>query len=244
MSGFLFVCNIVLAGIFGIKLLNTKTGDASRGTNCVTRFVRDVASNTVYTQTITLCGVATILFLIIGAIAGCPWVCIPTIIPIGFSFYLKLQSNKSQQRVKDARVVTKTTGKVVAATGTAVAATACAATGVGAVATAGIVAGAAGASRVVDKSVNTMTDVDGPDISKEDFKELNTFASKFTGIDIEHPEEFIEAATRAGINTEGRDLREVAANVIQFAPKAALEELPEDLSVEEKAMRIMKGAVV
>ena len=244
MSGFLFVCNIVIAGIFGINLLNTKTSDASRGTNCVTRFVRDGASNTVYTMTIALCGAATILFLIIGAMAGCTWVCIPTIIPIGFSFYLKLQSNKSQQRVKDARVVTKTTGKVVAATGTAVAATACAATGVGAVATAGIVAGAAGASRVVGKSVDTMTDVDGPDISKEDFKELNAFVSKFSGIDIEHPEEFIEAATRAGINTEGRDLREVAANVIQFAPKAALEELPEDLSVEEKAMRIMKGAVV
>ena len=247
----LLILNIVIAGWCGLKLMKAKTADAERGTNCVTRFMRDVSANAKYSQVMMICGGATLLFLVIGAIAGCPWVCLPTLVPIGVSFYLKLQSNKSVQRVKDARVVTKTTGKVVAATGTAavavgatVATGGIAAGGMAAAATIGATAAAAGASRVLDKSMDQMTDVEGPNISKDDFKEFNAFASKLSGIDIEHPEEFIEAANRAGIETNGRDLREVAANVIQFAPTAALEELPDNLSIEEKAMRIMKGAVV
>lgn len=251
MATFLFVVDVVVAALFGLKLMQAKTADASRGTNCVTRFMRDVGANTVYTRCVIICGGTTIVMFIIGMIAGCFWVCLPTLIPIGISVYFKVMSNRNAQRVKDARVVTKTTGKVAAVTGTAVAAAGLtvatggiAAGGMAAAATVGGTAAAAGASRVLDKAMDQMDDVEGPNITSEDFKELNAFASKFSGIDIEHPEEFLATCQSVGIPTEGRDLGEIAYRVIECAPAAALEQLPENMRIEEKAMRIMKGALV
>lgn len=245
MTTFLFVIDVVIAAIYGLKLTKTKTADASRGTNCVTRFMRDVGANRTYTQCITVCGGTTILMFIIGTFKGCFWVCLPTLIPIGVSVYFKVMSNRNAQRVKDARVVTKGTGKVIAATGDA-AATTTAFVGSGgnlAAAKAAHVV-ASSACKVLDKAMDQMDDVESIDVKQSDFTELNGYTKNITGIDIEHPEEFIEAATRAGISTEGKDLREVAYRVIECAPTTALEQLPDNMSTEEKAMRIMKGAMV
>lgn len=61
--------------------------------------------------------------------------------------------------------------------------------------------------------------------------------------EIKNPEEFLEACKRAGVETEGKDLKTVAATIVKYAPQAYLSRLPEDMPVEEKAIRIMKGAV-
>lgn len=60
---------------------------------------------------------------------------------------------------------------------------------------------------------------------------------------VKDPEQFKEACARAGVDTVGKDLDEVAATIIKFAPTAYLERLPEDMPEDEKAMRIMQGAV-
>jgi len=246
---FLLVLDLLVAGILLMKLMKTKVS-RERGTNTFTRFVRDGVGQAKTNQVIMIGGGTSLIVLLIGAFTKSWYACIPTIGVVVFAFVQQFQSNRSKQRVKDARVVTKTTGKVAAATGTAavavgatVATGGIASGGMAAVATIGATAAAAGATRVIDKSMDQMTDVEGPNISKDDFKELNAFASKFANIDIEHPEEFIEAARRAGIETNGKDLSEVAENVIKFAPPAALAALPDNITDEEKAMRIMKGAI-
>lgn len=60
---------------------------------------------------------------------------------------------------------------------------------------------------------------------------------------VKDPEAFKEACARAGVDTEGKDLGEVASTIIKFAPTAYLERLPEDMPDDEKAMRIMQGAI-
>lgn len=64
----------------------------------------------------------------------------------------------------------------------------------------------------------------------------------FTG-EIRNPEAFKAACKRAGVDTEGKDLGQVAETVVKFAPTAYLERLPDNMTTEEKAMRIMAGAV-
>lgn len=243
---FLLILNLIASIALIVMALHYKTIN-DRGTNAVTRFVRDVSANAGYDMVIAIGLSVTCGCLFLGLLFKAVYACIPSVLVVVLGFVLKFKSTKNKQRVEDSRVVTKAGGKVVAATGTAaVAVGATVATGgLAAPAAAAIVAGstaaAKGVTNVIDKSMDQMTDVNGPDIKREDFKELNAFAEKFSGISIEHPEEFIEAANRAGIETNGRDLREVASNVIQFAPPAMLAELPEEMSVEEKAMRVMGG---
>lgn len=242
MGKVLFILNLVPSLVIAVMLVMAYFNNI-RGTNTVTRFVRDVSSNAIYNIYIMYAVAVTTISILIGLVFSCVYTCIPSVLVIGLAFYFKYLSTRNKQRVEDSRVVTKTSGKVVAATGAAVAATACAATGVGVVASAGIVAAAKGASRVVDKSMDQMNDVKSPEITKEDFQELNNFASKYSGIDFKNPEKFIESASRAGIPTDGKDLASVAEKVIQNAPKAMLSALPENMSIEDKAMAIMGGVV-
>lgn len=277
----LFVLNTILALLLTVYLLQCKSSN-DRGTNTVTRFVRDVRANRGYNTVLMLSTSLTVVTLLLGTKYKCMYACIPSLLVIILSFILKNKSTKNKQRIEDSRVVTKTGGKIVAIVLPAVVALiAVICTGGGALVpiaiVALVVAIAKGVSNVVNKSVDMMSDVKGPDITKEDFKELNAvterisgikmehpeeaittdsklsietnvgsmagITEKFSGISIEHPEEFIEAANRAGIETNGKDLREVASNVIQFAPPAMLAELPKEMSVEEKAMAIMSGTV-
>lgn len=238
----LFIVNLIVAALLLVQLMKAKVS-SDRGTNAVTRFVRDSSASGMYRIVVILGVPSTLSCFVVGQIFGCPYACLPTLSIVVLSFVMQFQSNKSEQRVKDARVVTKTTGKVVAATGASAVALGCVATGVGAPAAAAIVAGTSGVMNVVDKSMDQMTDVQGPDITKEDFAAFNGVAGKISGINISNPEAFIEAANRAGIDTAGKDLGEVASNVVKFAPKAMLDEMPDGLSVEEQAMRVMGGNV-
>lgn len=238
----LFIINLIVAAILLLRLMKAKVS-SGRGTNAVTRFVRDSSASGMYRIVVMFGASSTVACFVFGLIFGCPYACLPTLSVVVLSFVMQFQSNKSEQRVKDARVVTKTTGKVVAATGTAAVAVGATAAGVPVPVTKALVAGTSGIMNVVDKSMDQMTDVQGPDISKDNFAALNGVAEKISGINISNPEAFIEAANRAGIDTAGKDLGEVAGNVIKFAPKAMLDEMPDGLSVEEQAMRVMGGHV-
>ena len=240
----LFIFNLLVAGVLLFRVMNARASDASRGTNTVTRFVRDVGSNVVYTTTSMIAVGATIVFLLIGLLADAPYACIPTVAMVAVPFIFRFQSNRNQQRVKDARVVTKTTGKVVAKVGTDAVALGCVAA---APATGGAslaaVAAAKGACNVLDKSMDQMTDVEGPDIQDSDFEYLHKVSSVAFGVDFHDPDKFMEACQRVGIPTQGQDLGAIAMQVIDNAPTAFLEKLPETMSIEDKAMAVLGGTV-
>lgn len=168
------ILNIAITLALLLMLLNARASDASRGTNTFTRFVRDVDSNFKYRKISIIAGLVTIPFVIAGLFKHQILIAaIPSLIMVFLPFIFRFKSNDNEQRVKDARVVTKATGKAVAEAAPAAVAVGLTATGVGAPAGAAIMAGTVAASNVTKKSVNMMTDVECPDINSEDFKALN-----------------------------------------------------------------------
>lgn len=245
----LFVLNTILALLLTVYLLQCKSSN-DRGTNTVTRFVRDVRANRSYNTVLMISTSLTVVTLLLGTKYKCMYACIPSLLVIILSFILKNKSTKNKQRIEDSRVVTKASGKTVKAAGIGI---------VGVIAGAAVlIAGAPilvvgviaavllGIIRVIGKAANSMTDVDCPDIKEEDFEELNKVGEKLAkrvGIDFKDPDKFIAAAERAGISCEGKDLGAIAERVIKNAPTAMLKELPNDMSTEDKAMAIMSGTV-
>ena len=51
-------------------------------------------------------------------------------------------------------------------------------------------------------------------------------------------EALVAAATRMGIDTDGKSIEQISDKIVKFAPPAAMAALPEDLSNVEKAKRI------
>ena len=244
----LFVLNTILALGLTVYLLQCKSIN-DRGTNTVTRFVRDVSANSGYNTILMISVSLTAGTLLLGAIFKCAYACIPSLLVIILSFILKSKSTKNKQRVEDSRVMTKASGKTVKAAGVGVAgvaAGAAVAAGAPVVAAGAAAAAAIGATKVIGKAANSMKDVDCPDIKEEDFEEFNKVGeeiAKRVGINIKDPDKFIAAAERAGISCEGKDLSAIAERVIKNAPTAMLKELPDDMSTEDKAMAIMSGTV-
>lgn len=239
MGVFLLVVNLVLAIPCLIVILHAQDM-GERGTNVATRFVRDVGRNQFFNIVQVTALPVTMLFLLIGCLCKAPYACLPTAACSVLIFVFKYKSTRNKQRIKDARVVTKTGGKVVAR-GAAAAGTA-AATYYGGPA-AGMAAATASKSlvAVTDKCLDSMEDVEGPNITASDLEGLDSLTDTVASTDFKNPDKFIEAANRAGIDTEGQDLGVIASNVVKFAPKAALEQLPENMSIEDKAMHIMGG---
>ena len=168
------ILNLAITLALGLQLLNAKASDASRGTNTFTRFVRDTNSNFRYRRISATACLVTAIYIIIGLFKHVILVAaIPSLIMTLLPFVFRFKSNANRQRVKDARVVTKATGKAVAEAAPAAVAIGLSATGVGAPAGAAIMAGTQAASNIAKKSVNMMTDVECPDINSEDFKALN-----------------------------------------------------------------------
>lgn len=239
MGIFLLVVNLVLSIPCLLVILNAQDM-GERGTNAATRFVRDVGRNQFFLIVQVTALPVTMLFLLIGCLCKAPYACLPTAACSVLIFVFKYKSTKNKQRIKDARVVTKTGGKVVArgaaAAGTAVA------TYYGGPAV-GMAAATASKSlvAVTDKCLDSMEDVEGPDITASDLEGLDSLTDTVASTDFKNPDKFIEAAKRAGINTDNQDLDAIASNVVKFAPKAALEQLPENMSLEDKAMHIMGG---
>lgn len=239
MGIFLLVVNLVLSIPCLLVILNAQDM-GERGTNAATRFVRDVGRNQFFLIVQVTALPVTMLFLLIGCLCKAPYACLPTTACSVLIFVFKYKSTKNKQRIKDARVVTKTGGKVVAR-GAAAAGTAVATYYGGPVAGKAAMTASKSLVSVTDKCLDSMEDVDGPNIAASDLEGLNSLTSTMASVDFKNPDKFIEAAKRAGIDTDGKDLSTIAGNVIKFAPKTALEQLPEDMSLEDKAMHIMGG---
>lgn len=217
-----------VTGICLIKGLSSvqKSLDRKRGTNAASRFVRDVSAQHTFRTALIWgslqlsVGVGTML--IIGFSLATVCLPVPGVILMIMSVLMQRSSNKDQQRIKDARVVTKTGTRVAKAAGTGIALTAGAAATVatggaaGVLIGTGVAAAGVGASRVAGKAGEMMTDVDAPDITEEDFKEFNEFGKslgKMYGIDIDDPAVFVSKANAIGV--KGSTVEEIGENALK-----------------------------
>lgn len=219
MRAFLLSINMFIAVILSLRLANAYLS-SRRGTNVVTRFVREGLSYNTYSK-VRFSGIgATALFFLLGSIFNAPYAAFPTAIPVALSFVLANKQNKSEQRVQDARAITKTslevTGQVAGTVGT--------------------VAGTAVGNPMLGKAIGNATG----QIASQAASNMSDVSS--AGITICNQQEFLAIAERAGIAINGRSAEQVCADVIKFAPTTALAALPDNMSAEEKAKRIMSGA--
>lgn len=221
----LFILDLIVAAVLLLQIMRAKVVKV-RGTNALTRTMREVSSNGAYSMVIMIASVVTLIVFVIGLIFKCWYAAFPTLGVIVAAFVIQFKQSKEAQRIKDARVVTKGSLKVAGATAQAVGTVA------GGVAEAHGVVGATKMGNQLGKAVgsisddigDSMTDVEAPTIRK---------------VEIEDPAAFIAACKRVGIKTEGRDLGEIAATVIDAAPSAYLEAHPE-MTDMEKAMSLMR----
>lgn len=240
---FLFICNLGVALYLGFHVINSKLADRSRGTNAVSRFVRDAGANTAYIFAGGVAMAVTAGTLLMGLIFKCWYTCLPTAIVYIACIVLRVMSNKNKERAKDARFVTKgalqvsaqVSDKVGQGVGTAVgsyleAHGAEGATQLGADIGKTLGAGACIAS---DAAANAMIDVADVRVNQQ------LIESKF-----KDPVRFLESAKRAGIDTEGKPLDVIAECVVRNASPAMLEQLPDGMCIEDKAMAVMNGVVV
>ena len=234
--------NIIVAMVLLFRLMHAKQAGIERGTNVVTKFVRDTGANVTYSTISAISLLVTIVSLVLSLMTKYKFVaCLPTAVVCIMCFIFKAQSNKSVARVQSVRQVTKNSLEVGAAAGS----TAGKAVGtvigrkVGGVAgaTIGYEAGGVvgdtlgGFSR---KCADAMTDCESMNIGKEEFKQFETFTN---------PELFMQKAKALGMVNEGDDVVTVAERVMSYAPPAALQALPDNASLEDKAMLLLEGKV-
>lgn len=238
----LLIFNAILALVMIIGLFNAKIS-GERGTNTVTRFVRDSASYGKFGRIVMYACIASIATVLIGLIFHCWWACIPTlcVVPVGIAF--KIMSNRSTQRVEDSRTVTKVTTKAVSSAAAPVA--------VGA----GLIAGAPVAGTLIagagihylghaaGKAADEMTDVNVHTCTEGCVRDSIHAVSDWVNTIAVEMDEVRAAAIRMGISVEGKTDEEVTDKIVQFAPKAVLDQLPEDMPNDKKAMCIVRGAV-
>lgn len=216
----------VIGSVIGLfAVMTAKAADAKRGTNSVTRFVRDAAANSRY----TLAGfIALALSVVSFLISGFTfWVCLPSVAVIILTMVFKFQSNRSEQRVKDARVVTKGSLQVGAAAAETVGTAAGAYFGnpelgreVGKV-----------SGKVMSSAANNMTDVGDINISASDFDRLNNIS----------PDMLMSLASRNGFSIEGKNAEQVAGEIMSFASPSGVKELPDNLTSIQKAYVLAGG---
>ena len=217
----------IAAAIVGVAfLLGADMRGADRGTNAVTRFMRDSANVGFQGYVLLMMGIVSVVALLLGGIFQMPYACLPTVGVMLLSLVLTKKSNDSKHRVKDARYVTKGSCEVVGQVGEEVGEAV--GEGVGMYynapelgRTIGQAVGQISAS-VASTAANNMTDVESSGII----------------IDVDS---LMQLAEQAGIPTAGKTPEQVCDNVIAFAPQAVLDRLPDNLSKEDKAKYIMSG---
>ena len=182
---FAIITALTITGFLCLQVLLAKQNDASHGSNTVTRFVRNGVANHAYRRVIFLSVLAFPLQLVIGLITKSIWTVMFLLIPISLCAYFRYKS-VNVQNMKDARVMTKSIGRIIqyslpAVVGIVLGLLICF-TGVGIpIGVAVMVIGIAISitiAKLTGKCMDKMTDVDAPDIQAEDFKELNATASK------------------------------------------------------------------
>ena len=238
----LLVLNIIIAILALYNVMNAKQADINRGTNTFTKFVRDVGANATYTYVSSLTTLVTVIFLLISLFTKLKFIpCLPTAAVTILCFVLKSQSNKSKERVKVARQVTKNSLEIGAATGSKAGKAVGTVVGKRLGGTKGAkvgseIGGAVGDAlgSVSKHCADAMTDCESMNIGKEEFKQVETFTN---------PELFMQKAKALGMVNEGDDVVTVAERIMSYAPPAALKELPVDATIEDKAMLLLEGKV-
>lgn len=244
MKYFLLVVDLIFTGLITVKILNTKNSQ-KRGTNAFTRFVRDTGGNfslRVYQRQAII---VTVLLCLIGWPFGAPWAGLSTIIPIVLSLKAMRDSTMNEQRVKDARTVTKgsleVTGAVAETAGTVVGTVA--GHGNPAISQAGKAIGGT-VGKLSDKFADSMTDVQGTGITASDFDGVKQLAedktAKLAQFAVPDEQKFLEAAIRAGVAENGESAPQVAAKVYALMPENAKKELAE-LPPGQAAMNFLTG---
>ena len=256
---FAVITSLTITGFLCLQVLLAKQNDASHGSNTVTRFVRNGVANHAYRRVIFLSVLAFPLQLVIGLITKSVWTVMFLFIPIGLCAYFRYKS-VNDQNMKDARVMTKSIGRIFqhalpAVVGIVIGIILCF-TGVGALIgvpiTIGGVAISMVMSKVTGKCMDKMTDVDAPDIQAEDFKELNAVASKVVNkatqgvvnIDFNKKQNlsddtFYQGCKVLGVNTQGRSVDEISTEVKRKEAPAMIAELPDNMSTRDKACVVL-----
>ena len=233
----MFIITFIIDGIVAfwqLNILKHYQNSRSRGTNKVTRFIRDTGANAGYTRSIFVCMITTVVCLILSFLGKPPVIpALPTVGVIIYAWKLKADSTKDAQRVKDARGVTKGSLQVAGKSGEAIGGVGgyLAAKHAGLPGKVGVDAGRAVgkvAGGVALSAADAMTDVEGLPVKKAKFK---------------NPELFMERAKALGMAEDGEDLTVVANRILSYASPTQLEALPDKLSLEDKAMRLLQGGV-
>lgn len=224
----LLLLNCVMAVPLGMMLLKANLVN-KRGTNAVTRFIRDTGANFVYSRVMTLGIISGLGCCILGAIFKAPYAGIPTLLIAAASYALSHKSANNKQRIKDARTVTKGSLKVVGQSSevAAVAATAYFSGGNPAAMKLAKTAGSAIGS-ISDSCADSMDDVTVPDLSvQEVLNEVN-------------PEDLIAFARKSGLQVEGRELSGIASDVVTYMPDVYKTKYP-SLDPVQLAIKVAKG---
>ena len=234
----LLILNAMLAFGLVISLFNIFE-KSRRGTNTVTRFVRNSVGFFSYGFVTTVAFVLSLVFLMFGFKFKAVYAPIPTMCVIPMGMLLRIINTNTKRREKDARTVTKAGLRVGGVAGGTAASAAVISTS-GNIPL-GIATGLA-VNEVAQISASNMCDVEIVKHPEEDHpKPTGMMTSMIVGGALTKckPEEFLQAAERVGIATEDRSMDEVVSAVLQSAPIAILSELPDDMSDADKAMTIL-----
>lgn len=234
--------NIIVAMVLLFRLMHAKQAGIERGTNVVTKFVRDTGANVTYSTISAISLLVTIVSLVLSLMTKYKFIaCLPTAVVCIMCFIFKAQSNKSVARVQSVRQVTKNSLEVGAAAGSTAGKAVGTVVGARLGGTAGAktgseVGGAVGNAlgSVGKRCADAMTDCESMNIGKEEFKQVETFTN---------PELFMQKAKALGMVNEGDDIVTVAERIMSYAPPAALQALPVDATLEDKAMLLLEGKV-
>lgn len=243
----LFALNSVVSLVLLSRLLST-FDNTNRGTNAVSRFVRNAIGNNIYKRTIQRSTLLTIPFLFFGIIFGRAWIALPSVIVLVISCIMTVLNRKRREREKDARVVTKGAlrvgGVVGGAAAGAAAATATATVSPIAAPAVGI-ATAVGVNEVAQVAASNMCDVNIVKHPEVEHPELDKeiLSNVYTGfLTMCKPEEFLNKARKFGIDVNNKSISDIADEVLELASPAMLQELPDNMSKEDKAMTILGGS--
>lgn len=225
-GGIIFLLDTAVALVGIIVLLGADTRGANRGTNAVTRFIRDNANVGIQGHMLLMMGVVSVVALLLGSIFKIPYACLPTVGAAVLSLVLTKKSNDNKQRVEDARYVTKGSCEVVGQVGEE----------------AGMVVGTAVGTAVGNPLLGKTI---GQAVGQVSASVASTAANNMTDVEssgiIIDVDSLMQLAEQAGIPTAGKTPEQVCDNVIAFAPQAVLDRLPDNLSKEDKAKYIMSG---
>ena len=93
--------NIIVAMVLLFRLMHAKQAGIERGTNVVTKFVRDTGANVTYSTISAISLLVTIVSLVLSLMTKYKFIaCLPTAVVCIMCFIFKAQSNKSVARVQ------------------------------------------------------------------------------------------------------------------------------------------------